>query len=79
MSETQTTTALDGFDAFAAERLQEWRVPGQPPYELLPSGDTRFGLKGLQGYHITFTCDDGGHVIRAVFQQPNGEFSAKRK
>jgi CubicO group peptidase (beta-lactamase class C family) len=65
--------------ALRGENTLVLTVPGQPPYELVPSGDTRFSLKGLQGYHIAFTCDDAGRVVGAVFQQPNGEFSAKRK
>ncbi len=49
-------------------------LEGQPPYELVPEGQGRFGLKGLQGFHVQFefaqdgTCR-GGQVI-----QPNGMF-----
>jgi hypothetical protein len=65
--------------ALRGENTLVLTVPGQPPYELVPSGAIRFNLKGLQGFHVTFKSDDSGRVVEAVVHQPNGEFNAKRK
>ncbi len=55
-------------------------VPGQPTYELVPVKDTRFDLKGLNGFSLEFTLPSGAQkAIEASFLQPNGTFTAKRK
>ncbi|MBX2898856.1 MAG: serine hydrolase [Cyclobacteriaceae bacterium] len=53
-------------------------VPGQPEYELIPTGKNKFAIKGLEGFRIEFS-ENGGAVTECVFHQPNGVFKAKRK
>jgi len=53
-------------------------VPGQPPYDLLPVKDDTFSLKGLTGFSLRFTTDEG-KVVDAKFIQPDGVYTAKRK
>ncbi|MDQ7093534.1 serine hydrolase [Desulfosporosinus sp. PR] len=54
-------------------------VPGQPTYELLPSNETEFSIKGLSGFEIQFVLDERGACSEAKFKQPNGTFGLKRK
>lgn len=54
-------------------------LPGQPPYELVPTRGTSFDLKGLTGYSIEFKFDASGNVTEAAFYQPDGIFVAKKK
>jgi CubicO group peptidase (beta-lactamase class C family) len=54
-------------------------VPGQPEYELLPTGKHVFILKSLDGFKIQFTEGSDGKIFEATFIQPNGTFVAKRK
>jgi CubicO group peptidase (beta-lactamase class C family) len=54
-------------------------VPGQPIYELLPTGTDLFSLVILSGYSIKFERDESNKIVGLIFQQPNGNFSAKRK
>jgi CubicO group peptidase (beta-lactamase class C family) len=68
---TATVTLADG-----ALRLS---VPGQPQYELLPKHGLSFDVKGLPGFSVEFKKDAAGRVTEAVFNQPNGAFTAKRK
>jgi hypothetical protein len=53
-------------------------VPGQPEYELVPTGNHKFSIKSLDGFKIEFVRSDD-KVTEAVFVQPNGTFKAKRK
>ncbi|MBX2916917.1 MAG: serine hydrolase [Cyclobacteriaceae bacterium] len=53
-------------------------VPGQPQYELVPTGKHKFMIKGLEGFKIEFV-EDKSSFSEAVFNQPNGVFRAKRK
>lgn len=53
-------------------------IPGQPTYELEPYRGTEFDLKGLKGYSVRFTMQDGA-VKEMIFIQPNGVFTADRK
>ncbi|MBX2894121.1 MAG: serine hydrolase [Cyclobacteriaceae bacterium] len=53
-------------------------VPGQPEYELVPTGKHKFMIKGLEGFRIDFVGTNGSFA-EAVFNQPNGVFKAKRK
>lgn len=54
-------------------------LPPQPDYELVPSGKDEFKLKIMDGFSVKFKLDDQGKAIEAVFVQPNGMFTAKRK
>lgn len=54
-------------------------VPGQPEYELLPTGPQKFTFKTLQGFHLEFKSDDKNSIASVLFIQPNGTFEAKRK
>jgi len=54
-------------------------LTGQPPMELVPYKGTEFNLKGVPGYSIEFKLDAAGVVTEAVFHQPNGTFTAKKK
>ncbi len=54
-------------------------IPDQPEFELVPSRGTEFTLKGLSGFSVEFTLDASGNVTEAVFHQPNGTFTAKKK
>jgi CubicO group peptidase (beta-lactamase class C family) len=54
-------------------------VPGQGEFELVPYRGTEFSLKGLTGYSIEFKLDASGSATEAVFHQPNGTFTAKKK
>ncbi|AEA44552.1 serine hydrolase [Fluviicola taffensis] len=53
-------------------------VPGQPDYETASIGNDTFELTIAKGYSVKFTMDNG-KSIAVVFQQPNGNFTAKRK
>ena len=54
-------------------------VVGQPAYELEPALGDHFKLKILQGYSVQFKLDDAGRAVEAIFHQPNGVFTAKRR
>jgi dipeptidyl aminopeptidase/acylaminoacyl peptidase len=54
-------------------------VPGQPTYELVPTRNLSFDLKGLSGYSASFRKDAAGKVAEVAFLQPNGTFVARRK
>jgi CubicO group peptidase (beta-lactamase class C family) len=53
-------------------------VPGQPEYELIPTGENKFSIKILEGFKLEF-IKSGKDVIELMFIQPNGTFKAKRK
>lgn len=53
-------------------------VPGQPDYELVPSGKDIFDLKILDGYSVKFEMDKK-EVKSLSFIQPNGVFKATKK
>ncbi|MBS1493554.1 MAG: serine hydrolase [Bacteroidetes bacterium] len=53
-------------------------IPGQPEYDLVPSGDNNFDIKDLKGYSVTFNMSDG-KAAEIQFNQPNGVFKAKKK
>ncbi|MGI8744352.1 MAG: serine hydrolase [Bryobacteraceae bacterium] len=54
-------------------------VPGQPTYELVPTGGLKFAIKGLNGYTLEFKKNEAGTVDQVVFYQPNSTLAAKRK
>jgi len=53
-------------------------IAGQPDYELIPTGENEFNIKGLDGFSVKFT-EDAGKITELTFNQPNGVFKAKRK
>ena len=53
-------------------------VPGQPEYELTPTGNHKFVLGSIQGYAVQFALN-GDKVTELTFIQPNGNFKAARK
>ena len=65
--------------ALKEEKTLTLTVPGQPVYELVPFKGAEFTLKGLQGYSVEFKMDASGAVTEAVFHQPTGTVSAKKK
>jgi hypothetical protein len=54
-------------------------VPGQPQYELVPTRELAFDVKGLPGFSLEFQKDAAGKISETVFSQPNGVFHATRK
>ena len=54
-------------------------VPGQPEYELEPTGVNKFSIKALEGYKLEFTQAENGNINGVLFIQPNGTFKATRK
>lgn len=54
-------------------------LKGQPTYELVPTRNNSFALKGLTGFSVKFTLNADGSVKDANFIQPNGVFTATPK
>jgi CubicO group peptidase (beta-lactamase class C family) len=54
-------------------------APGQPQYELVPTGELSFKFKELSGFSMEFKTDVAGRIAEAAIYQPNGVFVAKRK
>jgi CubicO group peptidase (beta-lactamase class C family) len=54
-------------------------VPGQPEYELIPTGVNKFSIKKLDGYSIEFVEDQNKNITGVLFIQPNGTFKAIKK
>jgi hypothetical protein len=48
-------------------------------YELVPSGENLFQLKGIEGFNMEMVFDDKGNCIKAISHQPNGDFEAVKK
>lgn len=53
-------------------------VPGQPDYELVPTGPDHFAIKGLTGFAVLFSLSNGS-VTGLTFEQPNGNFRLTKK
>jgi len=53
-------------------------VPGQPEYELFPTGNQKFNLKALDGYKVEF-ISEGNTISGVKMIQPNGTFKAQKK
>lgn len=53
-------------------------VPGQPEYTLIPTSETTFVLKDLNGYKAEFESGKNGD-IKLKLIQPNGTFTAEKK
>lgn len=62
-----------------AGKTLQLTVPGQPQYELVPTKELSFDIKGLPGFSVDFQKDSSGKITEIVFHQPNGVFRAKRK
>ncbi len=48
-------------------------------YEIVPSADNTFKIKGIDGYNIEFIFDTKGISYKIILHQPNGDFEAIRK
>jgi CubicO group peptidase (beta-lactamase class C family) len=57
----------------------ELRIKGQPRYELVPTRERRFSLKGMEGYSIVFEVDASGRVVSLASHQPEGVFVMTRE
>ncbi len=55
------------------------RVPGQPAYDLEPSGPDEFRLTVVEGYSLRFTVPESGPAKEVVFIQPDGVYPATRQ
>ena len=53
-------------------------VPGQPEYELMPTGKHKFSLKVLDGYKLEFLEKDNA-ITDMNLIQPNGTFKSKKE
>jgi hypothetical protein len=54
-------------------------LPGQPSYELVPSGDLQFNVKGAPGFSAEFHRDANGAVNELVSHQPTGSLTGQRR
>lgn len=54
-------------------------IPGQPLYELVPSGENEFSVKEMTGSTVRFMMDPENRVEEVVLIQPYGAFSATPK
>jgi CubicO group peptidase (beta-lactamase class C family) len=54
-------------------------IPGQPPYDLVPSLSGDFTLKQVQIVSMHFVADDKGQVTAAEIRQPGAVITAKRR
>jgi hypothetical protein len=53
-------------------------VPGEPEYELIPTGRHKFNLKNMDGFKVEF-AEANNRIDGLTVTQPNGTFKAKRK
>ena len=54
-------------------------IPGQPPYDLVPSLSGDFTLKQAQVVSLHFVADDRGNVTAAEIRQPGAVVTAQKK
>jgi CubicO group peptidase (beta-lactamase class C family) len=54
-------------------------IPGQPPYDLMPSLSGDFFLKQAQIVNLHFVVDDNGVVTATDIHQPGGVVTARRR
>ena len=54
-------------------------VPGQPPYELVYSGNDKFTFKISASFALQFDKKAGESAVAVTFFQPQGNVTAKRK
>lgn len=55
------------------------RVPGQPAYDLEPSGPDEFRLTVVEGYRVRFAIPETGPAKEAILIQPDGVYPAARR
>jgi uncharacterized caspase-like protein len=54
-------------------------LPGQPSYELEPTGDLQFNVKGAPGFSAEFHREANGAVTELVSHQPTGSITGQRR
>ena len=54
-------------------------IPGQPSYELVPSGENEFVVKTMTGSTVHFVMDENNKVEEVLLVHPYGAFSATPK
>ncbi len=54
-------------------------IAGQQPYELEPTGDLHFNVKGLPGFYSEFHRDASGAVVEMVTHMPTGSVTGQRR
>ena len=54
-------------------------LPGQPAYRLVAEKGLRFRFADLPGFHVRFDLDDKGEPTGLTIEQPDGNYSGKRK
>ncbi|MFM7591927.1 MAG: DUF3471 domain-containing protein, partial [Isosphaeraceae bacterium] len=54
-------------------------LPGQPVYRLVSEKGLKFQFEGLPGFHVQFELTGKGEVSGLTVQQPDGNYSGKRK
>jgi uncharacterized caspase-like protein len=54
-------------------------LPGQPSYELVPTGDLQFSVKGAPGFSAEFHRGANGSVTELVSHQPTGSLTGQRR
>jgi hypothetical protein len=54
-------------------------LPGQPQYELEPTGDLQFTVKGAPGFSAEFRRDSDGKVTELISHQPAATFIGERR
>ncbi|MDE3045483.1 MAG: serine hydrolase [Verrucomicrobiota bacterium] len=52
-------------------------IPGQPVYELVPTGENEFNVKTMNNYSVRFVKDTQGAVEEVLLLLPYGAFSAQ--
>ncbi len=53
-------------------------IPGQPDYELVPSSENEFTVKGMNHYSLRFVKGDDQLITEALIVLPYGAFTAER-
>ncbi len=54
-------------------------LPGQPQYELQPTGDLQFNVIGAPGFSAEFRRDANGEVTELISHQPAATFTGERR
>jgi CubicO group peptidase (beta-lactamase class C family) len=61
------------------EKTLYLKVPGQPDYELMATGEHEFVFKAIEGFKAHFKEDENGEINSLLMIQPQGNFTAQRK
>ncbi len=74
------TYSIAGGDVkfYVKDNLLFLSVPGQPDYELVPTGKDKFSFKNVSGFAVQF-LRTGDKLTAVNIIQPNGTFKAERK